>query len=41
MSGDALIGLIFMALFVLALVGTPFIAAIKLAGKRDHDSHAH
>lgn len=41
MSGETLIGMIFMAVFVLALVGTPFIAALRLADKRDHDQHAH
>ena len=41
MSGDTLIAFILMAVFILALVGTPFIAALRMADKRDHDQHAH
>ena len=41
MSGDTLIAMILMAVFILALVGTPFIAALRMADKRDHDQHAH
>lgn len=43
MSGDSLIALIFLAVFVLALVGTPFIMALRMANKRDHEPrhHAH
>ncbi len=41
MSGDTFIALIFMGIFILALVGTPFIAALRMANKRDHGPHHH
>ncbi len=37
MSGEDFIGVVFIAVFVLALVGTPFVAALRAASKRDRD----
>lgn len=37
MSGEDFIAMVFIAVFVLALVGTPFVASLRLASKRDRD----